>query len=429
MNGTSIYRRRERALGGPATGRTRALLAIPVALGAIATLTIAGCAATSPQAGAGDQTGLSAAASTGHPGQASGASASGLAPPSATTVTGTWRKLPAAPIGKPPTHAVAVWTGSKMIIYGTRVTPSGIDRFNVAYLPAYGTWQQLARGPRPDPDNDVNGGNVVAWTGSQMLVLGITAAAYNPAANTWRPLATGGPGPTDGAVSGWTGTQELVWGGVCCAPSNSGMAYDLAANAWSRLPASPLAPRAFPAGAWTGSELVVAGGSARTTGGTTKVFRSGAAYNPATGTWRRLPPMPHPRYGAQALWDGKEVLFLGGHRAPGTSPATSGMAYNPATGTWRNLPAMQYGRDKFTAVWTGRRVLVWGGATGREDTVLPPHGEAFNPATGTWTALPKAPLAGRESPVSVWTGHRMIIWGGEFATPYIDGASFTPRTP
>jgi Kelch motif len=208
------------------------------------------------------------------------------------------------------------------------------------------------------------------------------------------------------------------------------MAYNLAANTWSDLPASPLAPRAFPAGAWTGRELVVAGGARGFSSGNGKALRTGAAYNPATRTWRRLPPMPHPRYGATAVWDGKEVLFLGGHRAPGTSPAARGMAYNPTTNTWRDLPAMQFGRDRFTAVWTGRHVLVWGGVTGRTGTSLPPHGEAFNPTTSTWTALPMAPLAGRENPVSVWTGHQMITWGGDFkTTAYTDGAAFTPRTP
>jgi len=172
----------------------------------------------------------------------------------------------------------------------------------------------------------------------------------------------------------------------------------------------------------------VAGGSVQGSGGTVKVFRNGAAFNPATGTWRRLPLMPLPRYGATAVWDGREVLFLGGHRAPGTAPATRGMAYSPATNTWRRLPAMRFGRDRFTAVWTGRHVLVWGGVTGRTGTLLPPHGEAFNPATNTWTRIPPSPLHGRENPISVWTGHQMIVWGGDFgSTAYINGAAFTPR--
>src|SRR5260370_989642 len=88
-------------------------------------------------------------------------------------------------------------------------------------------------------------------------------------------------------------------------------------------------------------------------------------------------PRPHcPGSGAAGVWDGRDVLVLGGHRAPGPAPAARGMAYNPATNAWRRLPAMRFGRDRFTAVWTGRHVLVWGGVTGRTGTRLPPHGEA-----------------------------------------------------
>jgi len=62
--------------------------------------------------------------------------------------------------------------------------------------------------------------------------------------------------------------------------------------------------------------------------------------------------------------------------------------------------------------------------------VLLKDAAAYNPATGTWTALPAAPLRGRESPVAVWTGRQMILWGGfRNGTPprgFTDGAGYTP---
>ena len=427
--GTTIHDRASVLAG---TSRGRALLGVPIALAAVAALAAA-AGGSPPKSGpptVTTRTAFSAQSRQASPSSPSRAGQRALSLPATPLVTGSWKLLPRTPVTKAPDQAMTVWTGKKMIIYGIRHTASGtfFRRFNVAYRPGTDAWQQLPRGPRPV--NNVQGGNVGAWTGSEMLVLGPTAGAYNPATSTWRRVSPDGPGPTDGAVTGWTGRQVLVWGGVCCAPSNSGRAYDVATNTWTAMPAAPLAPRAFPAGAWTGRELVVAGGSVQTPDGTVKVFRNGAAYNPATSTWRRLPFMPRPRYGAQAVWDGKEVLFLGGFRGPGTAPATRGMAYNPAASTWRRLPAMRFGRDRFAAVWTGRRVLVWGGVSGRNGTALPPHGEAYNPATSTWTALPMAPLHGRASPVAVWTGHQMIVWGGYFgSTAYTDGAAFTPRRP
>ncbi len=155
-------------------------------------------------------------------------------------------------------------------------------------------------------------------------------------------------------------------------------------------------------------------------------FRDAAAYNPSTGTWRKLPQMPRAlTFGVPALWDGKEILFL-------STSSARGLAYNPAQNRWRLLAAMPQPRFGFAAVWTGHRVLVWGGLAGSNPTWAPPaHGEAYNPATNQWTALPASPLHGRGFPSAVWTGHQMIVWGGNIpqATTdifFTDGAAYTP---
>jgi hypothetical protein len=54
-----------------------------------------------------------------------------------------------------------------------------------------------------------------------------------------------------------------------------------------------------------------------------------AAYNPVTNTWRRIAPLPAVRTGANAVWDGREVLIVGGTGAPrGGNPPS----LRPATG-------------------------------------------------------------------------------------------------
>ena len=129
------------------------------------------------------------------------------------------------------------------------------------------------------------------------------------------------------------------------------------------------------------------------------------------------------------------ILFLGGNRPGADQPPAAGLAFNPATNTWRKLPPMAYPRTGFAAVWTGRQLLVWGGLTGPYTApVLPPHGEAYDPATNQWTALPASPLHGRVVGTAVWTGHSMIVWGGwapngDTSTPYLDGAIYTPTNP
>jgi hypothetical protein len=340
--------------------------------------------------------------------------------PSAPTLAGTWKRLPAAPVSELPGAVVTAWAGHQMIIHGAY--PSAVT---FAYRPATNTWVKLRPGPKA---LTLEANDIAVWTGSRMLVMGLTNGSYNPAANTWSPIARIVK-PDETAVVGWTGRIVIIWGGVCCSgSSNEGSAYRPSTNSWQVLPVAPLQPRRSAAGAWTGEELIAAGGVSEAPGGS-NALRDAAAYNPISRTWRKLAPMPIGRWGATGLWDGHELLVIGGWVGAGDAErlATRGLAYDPATNRWRWLPAMRYPRSGFAAVWTGHQVLVWGGLTAAR--IPPPHGEAYDPATNKWTDLPQAPLAGRAWPVAVWTGSRMIVWGGQTDTrAFTDGAAFTPSS-
>jgi hypothetical protein len=60
------------------------------------------------------------------------------------------------------------------------------------------------------------------------------------------------------------------------------------------------------------------------------------------------------------------------------------------------------------------------------------HGLAYDPVANRWSPLPKSPLRGRFGHVAVWTGTRLLIWGGHPARqtdperPFTDGAAYTP---
>jgi Uncharacterized conserved protein (DUF2267) len=142
-------------------------------------------------------------------------------------------------------------------------------------------------------------------------------------------------------------------------------------------------------------------------------------------TWRKLPPMPEPRCGATAVWDGTEALFIGGTLADAHGPSADGVAFSPATGQWRRLPGMEFSRRGFAAVWTCRQVLVWG----RPDGLVPgPEDPAarrgLRPGGQPVVGNALAPLRGRSNPTAVWTGGQMIVWGGT-----IPGTQKTPRPP
>jgi N-acetylneuraminic acid mutarotase len=347
----------------------------------------------------------------------------------------TWRRLAPAPIDTPYIRA-SVWTGSEVLIFGRVMdledgAATGRD-FDVvaAYNPATDSWRSLPAGP--GREGSFEGFNQTVWTGSKTLVWGITNKSFDPATNRWRRLPAPAAGDGGPSVAVWTGRQMIGWGGGCCGGYDaSGAAYTPATNSWEKLPPAPLAGR-HASGAWTGKELVILGGN----DADGKVFSDAAAYDPATRRWRRLPPLPEPRTGATATWDGTEVLVIGGQGSLGAHPElyADGVAYNPATNRWRRVPAMEFPRQGHVAVWTGGRLLVWGGRTELAGApARPSHGEAYDPVSDRWSPLPRSPLRGRIGATAVWTRTTLIVWGGVSVGPdpvrlFADGAAYTPGT-
>jgi len=313
--------------------------------------------------------------------------------PKVPALAGTWQPLARAPIAAP-IGRTSVWTGRQLLVLG-RVDGSPVF---AAYEPLTNTWRPLTRPPGPVGSGPIRS----VWTGKEMLVWSRTIqAAYNPRTGRWRPLASPPVGPAP-AVVVWTGRELIGWTGT------GAVAYRPATGSWRTLPPVPLRGQLSSAGVWTGRDLVVLSGA------------RAAAYSPATNHWRRLAPMPEARAGASAVWDGHEVLVFGGRDAP-----AEGFAYDPGTNRWRRLAPMDAGRAAAAVVWTGKRLLMWGGETGRPGAfVIPPHGFAYDPRSDTWSALPPAPLRGRLDPVGAWTGHELLIWGGD--PGFSDGAAFTP---
>jgi len=332
-----------------------------------------------------------------------------------------WRRLPAAPfpVGPLPegatTDATAVWTGKEMIVFARAhpKPPWSID-VAAAYDPGTRTWRRLH--PLPGPTGNYDGSYQAVWTGREMLVFGpFDFQAYTPATNHWRRLRSGGTGA--GALIVWTGRDVLSWGGDCCGDAaNAGASFDPATNTWRQLPVSPLAPSQGPQGAWDGHELVVLVSGLDPEGNPYPAsLPRAAAYNPATRTWRPIAAPPERRAGAVGVWDGEEILFIGGSAMRGGATTTKiGLAYDPVGNRWlRLLPAPPFGYG-LSAVRAGGRVLAWGG--------VPAHGAEYVPAAGRWFALPRAPLRGRQFPAVVWTGRALLVWGGFRAN---DGAELS----
>jgi hypothetical protein len=354
--------------------------------------------------------------------------AAALAASGVGTVPGDWRTLPEAPFAVPQETA-SVWTGRRLLVFGRRPATNPSVDVAEAYDPARDVWSRLSppAGPRSSP------GYKAVWTGKEMLVFGAShSVAFNPATHKWRGLRHSVPG----GITVWTGREAVGWGGGCCGDAESnGAAYNPASGAFRNLAPSPLAPSQRPLGVWTGRELILFVSSFGPDGKhwPARLARA-AGYNPLTNTWRRIAPLPEAalRFSGTAVWDGREVLVV----AAGAN-AQSTLAYNPNTNHWRRLAAMPSGRIGATVVWTGKRLLLWGGQN-RDASAGLRDGLAYDPQADGWSSIPTAPLRARVGSTVAWTGHALIVWGGEIGTPGGTstpptfpraGASFTPAAP
>ncbi len=185
-------------------------------------------------------------------------------------------------------------------------------------------------------------------------------------------------------------------------------------GSWRRIADVPIAPAGGMAAVWTGRHLVVWGG--QPSGRTDAAAAAGAAYDPAAKRWRVLPAAPIPgRFGASAVWTGREVLIWGGQDGPDTTLA-DGAAYDPVARKWRTLPPAPIGsRAGHQAVWTGTEMVVWGGFARccPVDSVLhDPAAAAYDPATDRWRGIASVPppWSGDDGTgVSVVEGGRPLI--------------------
>jgi N-acetylneuraminic acid mutarotase len=172
-------------------------------------------------------------------------------------------------------------------------------------------------------------------------------------------------------------------------------------------------------GVWTGSELIVWGGTDALRG----IFNSGSRYSPATDTWQPTSGVgaPYPRKQHSAVWTGTEMIIWGGCGLGNehSCQINSGGRYDPMTDTWEPTSLMNapQARLQHTAVWTGSKMIVWGGCRFVNDACnaasLGNSGGRYDPASDTWTptSTAGAPSA-RVGHTAVWMGTSMVVWGG-----------------
>lgn len=239
----------------------------------------------------------------------------------------TWAVTATAPFGKGLRQPAAVWTGRQVVVAG--VEGSQVEA--ASYDPPTGKWQrQDPPLPATHPALGIAlvaaGGRVMIWslwgrmqqTGPNSFTgySGVDVLAL--AGGRWRDVTGGWPQHQTVPPPMFTGSQILVppgqiWYGACSHPSGGlpGLLADPGTLAITQLPRGPL-DDTNPVMVWTGAAALALNPGAEI-GGPWGNVRPGdmAAWDPASGAWRRLPSAPGPlQDDATPAWTGRELLAI-----------------------------------------------------------------------------------------------------------------------
>ena len=348
--------------------------------------------------------------------------------------TDTW--TPISMSGAPPAGK-KIWTNKQLVVW------NGEDNTGGRYNPLTDSWEPMATLGAPTDCSS----NRIVWTGKLMVVwcngfhLGEvtnTGGRYDPGVDAWTPMSTtGGHRARGGSTAVWTGSQMVVWGGFNRdgRARNTGARYDPGTDTWTGMSTENVGGRSSHSAIWTEKLMVVWGGDSGPHNPGNE-DNSGGRYNPEFDSWTPTSTVESPstRKDHTAVWTGNVMVVWGGTDGDGDYQLATGGRFDPATGGW--MPTSTEGvpaaRSHHTAVWTGGSMVVWGG--GYDVYGEPRHftntGGRYDPATDEWapTSTVDAPSA-RDQHTAVWTGSRMVVWGGsQFGTRFDTGGRYDPAT-
>lgn len=288
------------------------------------------------------------------------------------------------------------------------------------------------------------------WTGSELIVWGgwewvrdglenlrANGLAYDPIDDSWREISRGPLSARCCASSTWLNSEMIIWGGAEPPPQyQDAAAYDPSANEWRTVAQSPLEWGGEMSTATTDTEWWI---SQRTREGQISV----AAYDPLLDTWRSLPEVPGTGEGGVWMaWTGSEVVLTTGAELYRIAPDATHWSQHSVQlhGPLHVAEGLVFGfTDEET--WTGsgvtRYLRAWDPSTGAEvDLPRPPTDVwdaiaagshlmflrerlAFDAESLAWAMLdtPEDVTRRRASAATVWTGDRVLIWGGWWACP------------
>ncbi|MHC4662163.1 MAG: Kelch repeat-containing protein [Planctomycetota bacterium] len=307
-----------------------------------------------------------------------------------------------------------------------------------------GSWKPISTdGVCPKP----RVGNTIVYTGTEIIIWGgwigegtqtNTGGIYNIQEDVWRATSTGTNCPSDRVLHTaiWTGDRMIVWGGYdyqngAMEYYGDGAAYFLDTDTWTVINNSGDCPsrRCRHSAVWTGDAMIIWGGVVDDFTVNREYMNSGAAYNPILDSWKAIsiePDIPTARCGHSAFWTGNRMLIYGGHSEL-VMPPYNITLYDPLLDSWENLSGV-WPMEGHSVVWTGESVISWSGVPMFCGLCAAQNsGSIFYIDNSSWasTSTGENCPSGRIQHTAVWTGDKMIIWGGSMIN---DGGIYDPKS-
>jgi hypothetical protein len=283
-----------------------------------------------------------------------------------------------------------------------------------------GSWTEQVPYPIAVSGNAVAsvGANVYSFGGIANNIAIANAYKYNPASNTWTPIASL-PAPRGWFSAASDGTYIYLLGGVDQNFNTTATLwrYDPVSNTYNTNLPSYTIPTYFHASAYLNGKIYRIAGRAIGTDFHVEV------YDIATNSWSMAADYPFANHSLMAVALGNYIYAGGGNASPDKT-----WRYDPSTNTWddadiADLPA---GRSAAASgAYNGRWLL----AGGDVNFAISNSAIAWDPATNTWSDLPNMVQA-RDYLAGATAGQSFYAVAGNSApgTPTNDNQQYT-ETP